>query len=313
MDRIDLFRTFVRVVECGSFTRAADTLRLPRSSVSAAIQALEVRLGARLLRRTTRHVSPTDEGHAFYARCTRLLADVEEAEGLFRQGGAPLTGRLRVDVPARLGRLILAPALPGFFARHPGIELEMGVTDRPVDLLQEGVDCAVRVGPLGDSSLVARRIGVLPLINVASPAYLDRYGTPRDPSALPAHRAVGYASPATGRAEPWEYESGGVLRSLALPRQVTVNNAESYIACCLAGLGLIQIPAYDVQAHLAAGELVEVLPEHRAPPLPIAFVMPHRPHRSRRLLAFLDWVEEVLAARVLSPAPAEVSRPARPG
>lgn len=173
------FRIFTRVVDAAGFTRAADTLGLPRSSVSAAVAELEGRVGARLLNRTTHKVAPTQDGAAFYERCLRVIADVEETEGLFRQTAQP-SGRLRVDVPGRIGRLILAPALPSFLEAYPEIDIELGVTDRAVDLVGEGVDCVLRVGPLGDSGLIARTIGTLPLINVASPDYLARHGSPEN-------------------------------------------------------------------------------------------------------------------------------------
>lgn len=303
MDRIDSLRVFARVAESSSFTKAADTLQMPRSSVSTAVQELEARVGARLLHRTTRRVSLTQDGTAFYERCVRLLSDYEEMETLFRQPASRLRGKLRVDVPGRLGRLVIAPALPDFFARFPEIELEMGVTDRPVDLVQEGVDCAVRVGPIGDSSLITRKIGDLSLLNCVSPVYLERYGVPTTIADLSRHFAVRYASPLSGRVEDWEYIEEGKARTLPMRSRITVNNAEAYIACCLAGLGLIQIPAYDVQAHLAAGELVEVMPDRRAAPLPIAIVYPHRLHLSRRLQAFIDWATALFHERLLA-APA---------
>ncbi|MBN9550629.1 MAG: LysR family transcriptional regulator [Alphaproteobacteria bacterium] len=294
MDRIDLFRIFTRVVECANFTRAADTLGVPRSSVSAAVQELEGRVGARLLHRTTRKVSPTRDGIAFYERCQRVIADVEETENLFRQTAAQPSGRLRIDVPGRIGRLIVAPALPDFLDRFPEIDIDLGVTDRAVDLVEDGVDCVLRVGPLSDSGLIARPIGKLPLINVASPAYLARHGTPRTPDDLGGHRAVNYASPSSGRIEDWEWVEDGVLRSVPVRGRVTVNSAEAYIACCLAGLGLIQIPAYDVKRHLEARELVEVMPNHRAEPMPMTLLYPHRRHLSRRLQVFAHWLEALL-------------------
>jgi len=294
LDRIDLFRIFTRVVEMSSFTRAADTLGLPRSSVSAAVIELENRVGARLLHRTTRQVSPTRDGAAFYERCLRLVADVEETEGLFRESAARPAGRLRIDVPGRIGRLILAPALPAFLEAYPNIDIHLGVTDRAVNLVEDGVDCVLRVGPLSDSGLIARPVGLLPLINVASPAYLARQGTPETPDDLSAHRAVNYASPSSGRVEAWEWLDGGALRTLPMQGRVTVNSAEAYIACCLAGLGLIQIPAYDVRHHLASGALVEVMPDYRAEPLPMTLLYPHRRHLSRRVQVFADWLEPVL-------------------
>ncbi|MGB3877240.1 MAG: LysR family transcriptional regulator [Shinella zoogloeoides] len=298
MDRIDLFRIFVRVVECSNFTRAADMLGMPRSSVSAAVQELEGRVGARLLHRTTRVVSPTQDGLAFYERCRRLIADVEEAENVFRQTAAP-SGRLRIDVPGRIGRLVIAPALPEFLDAYPEIDIDLGVTDRAVNLVEDSVDCVLRVGPLADSGLIARQIGDLPLINVASPAYLLRHGMPEAPEDLRDHLAINYASPSSGRIEAWEWVEDGVIKTRPMRSRVAVNSAEAYIACCVAGLGLIQIPAYDVRDHLSAGELVEVLPSYRAEPMPVTLLYPHRQHLSRRLQVFADWLEALLRQRLL--------------
>lgn len=298
MDRIDLYRIFTRVVDCASFTRAADTLGLPRSTVSAAVQELEARVGARLLHRTTRKVAPTLDGAAFYDRALRLVADAEEAEALFREDRLP-SGPLRIDVPSRIGRLNIAPALPEFLERHPGIDIVLGVTDRAVDLIEDRVDCVLRVGPLPSSGLIARSLGDLPLLNVASPSYLERHGTPRSPADLDGHLAVNYASPSTGRVEDWEWVEDGETKTRQIPGRVTVNNAEAYIACGLAGLGLIQIPAYDIRRHLRARELVEVMPAHRAAPMPMTLLYPHRQHLSRRLHVFADWVEALLKRDVL--------------
>lgn len=288
----------MRVVDSTSFTRAANTLDLPRSTVSSAIRQLEERLGARLIHRTTRQVSATHDGLAFYERCQRLLIDYEEAESLFRGAQTHLHGKLRIDVPGRIGRRIIAPALPDFFARHPDIEIELGVTDRAVDLIQEGIDCALRVGPLSDSTLIARKVADLALVNCASPAYLEANGTPRRIADLDRHFAVNYASPATGKIEEWEWLEKSELRTRPMKARVTVNNAEAYIACCLAGLGLIQVPAYDVADHLASGKLVEVLPRHRAAPMPMHIVYSHRQHLSRRLKAFVDWLTVLLGQRI---------------
>ena len=298
MDRIDELKIFIRLAESQSFTRTADLLHMPRSTVSMALQDLEQRVGARLLQRTTRQVSLTEDGSAFYERALRLLADYEETETLFRQSTAKPGGKLRINVPGRLGRLIIAPALPDFFAAFPDIEIDMGVTDRTVDLVQEGIDCVIRVGPLADSTLVSRRIGDLILLNCASPSYLERHGIPRVVTDLARHVAVNYASPASGRTEEWEYAEAGKVHLLKLRSRVTVNNAEAYIACCLAGLGLIQIPAYDVREHIEAGELVEVMSDRRAAPMPITLLYPHRQHASRRLQVFLDWVTALLMNRL---------------
>ncbi len=274
-------------------------LELPRSSVSAAIQELEGRIGVRLLHRTTRSVSTTLDGAAFYERCLRVVADVEETEALFRQTTVGPTGRIRVDVPGRIGRLIIAPALPDFLALHPGIDIDLGVTDRAINLVEDSTDCVLRVGSLTDSGLIGRPIGDLPLINVASPAYLERFGVPLTPDDLPAHLAVNYASPSNGRVEPWDWIAGGETHILSMRSRVTVNSAEAYIACCLAGLGLIQIPAYDIRSHIADGELVEVLPLHRSAPMPMTLLYPHRQHLSRRFHVFAEWLEGVLKRDIL--------------
>ncbi len=294
MDRIELYRVFTRVIETRSFTRAADTLQMPRSSVSTAIAELEARLGARLLNRTTRVVAPTDEGEEFYERCLGFLAEGEEMEAMFRSAARRIEGRIRVDVPGRMGRLVLAPALPEFLSLWPGIRVELGTTDRAVDLVGERVDIALRVGPLPDSGLRARRVGEIAQINVASPAYLTQYGTPLSPADLDRHWQVAFASPSTGRLVDWEWLEGGRVLTRPVPWRVSANSAEGYIACALAGMGLIQIPAYDVARHLDVGELVEVMSGHRAEPMPMHLLFPGSTRALRRLTAFADWMEEVL-------------------
>lgn len=294
MDRIELYRIFTRVIEARSFTRAADTLQMPRSSVSTAIAELEARLGVRLLHRTTRMVAATDEGEEFYDRCLGFLAESEEIETMFRVASRRIEGRIRVDVPGRIGRLILVPALPEFLALWPGIRVELGMTDRAVDLVGERVDIALRVGPLPDSGLRARRLGEIAQINVASPAYLAQHGTPLAPADLDRHWQVAYASPSTGRVADWEWLEGGRVQTRPVPWRISANSAEGYIASALAGMGLIQIPAYDVAHHIAAGELVEVMPAHRAEPLPMHLLFPGSPRGLRRLIACADWMEQVL-------------------
>ena len=273
MDRFNQYRVFVQVAEMGSFIRAAHALEVPRASVSAAVQQLETQLGVRL-----------------------LLAEVEDIDQSFQASQRQASGRLSVDVPSRIARRLIAPALPSLLRRHPHLQLVLGSADRAIDLVQEGVDCAVRVGDLHDSSLVMRPLGHIALINCASPAYLSEFGHPRQPADLAeGHWSIGYASPKTGRESPWEYlTDDGHTQRLELPSRVVVNNAESYIACCRAGLGLMQIPRYDVQHLLDAGELVEVLPGYRAASMPIALIYPHRRQRSRRLAVFHEWFESLL-------------------
>lgn len=296
MDRFDQYRVFAHVADMGSFIKAANALDAPRASVSAAIQQLETQLGVRLLHRTTRRVRLTADGEQLLARVRPLLAEVEDIDQLFRASQRQVSGRLSIDVPSRIARRLIAPALPGLLRRHPRLELALTSTDRAIDLVQEGVDCAVRIGALADSSLVVRPLGRIALINCASPGYVREHGEPRLPADLSSgHWAVGYASPKTGRELQWELPPGDDTALPApLPSRVTVDNAENYIACCLAGLGLIQIPRFDVQHLLDSGELVEVMPAYRAAPMPVSLIYPHRRQRTRRLTVFQEWFDALM-------------------
>ncbi|OHX10419.1 LysR family transcriptional regulator [Chromobacterium sphagni] len=298
MDRIQAMRVFASVVDAGGFTRAAQQLQLPRATVSSAVQQLEAQLGVRLLHRTTRRVQLTLDGSGFYERCQQLLADFDEIEALFSQQGASPRGRLRIDVPGPIGRQVLAPALPDFFRQYPDIELELGVTDRPVDLIQEGVDCVIRVGQLSESRLVARRIGMMRQGNYASPDYLARQGVPATPQDLAGHQVVNYASPASGKVFGWEYQLDGERRELALQGRISINQVETYLACALAGLGLIQLPRYDAEPHVAAGRLAEVLADWPPPAMPVSVLYPHRRHLSRRVQVFVEWASALLRERL---------------
>lgn len=300
MDRFDQYRVFAQVAEMGSFIKAAHALDAPRASVSAAIQQLETQLGVRLLHRTTRQVRLTADGEQLLERVLPLLAEVEDIDQLFQASERQVSGRLSIDVPSRVARRLIAPQLPGLLRRHPRLQVVLSSTDRAIDLVQEGVDCAVRIGALHDSSLVVRPLGSIALINCASPAYLREHGEPMQPEDLASgHWAVGYASPKTGRELPWETVlPDGDVRQDPVRSRVVVNNAESYIACCLAGLGLIQIPRFDVQHLLTAGELVEVMPAARAASMPVSLLYPHRRQRSRRLAVFHEWFEGLMAGYV---------------
>lgn len=295
MDKLDQYRVFLQVAEMGSFINAANALKLPRASVSAAVQQLESSVGTRLLHRTTRSVHLTADGAQLLERARMLLAEAEEIDQLFQTQQRQVSGRLHVDLPSRIARRLMAPALPGLLKRHPRLLITLGSTDRSTDLVREGVDCAVRVGTLHNSSLAVRPIGRIALINCASPAYLRDHGVPRDVADLTqAHQCVGYASPTTGRELPWEVVTKEHVHTVAVPSRVVVDNAESYIACCLAGLGLIQIPRFDVQGLLRSGALMEVMPAHRAASMDVSFLYPHRGQRSRRLMAFIEWFEELI-------------------
>jgi LysR family transcriptional regulator for bpeEF and oprC len=297
VDRFDSFRIFVRVAEAASFTKAAMQLALPRSTVSTAVLELESRVGMRLLNRTTRSVSLTVDGEAFLQRCVELLDDLEDTENLFRKGG-PTAGRLRITTPTRIAHLLVAPALPRFFAAHPGITVDLTSTDSVRDLIEDDIDCAIRVGATDDDRLAVRSLGALPIINCASPAYLQKYGIPRRPADLARHLAINYIRSSTGRPELWTFLHKGELESMSMAAQVSTDDAETYIAAALAGLGLIQVPAYDVRALLTTKRLVEVLPHHRAPSMPISIAYPKRRHLSQRLRVFVDWVTDLLKKEI---------------
>jgi len=294
MNFLESMQTFRRVAELASFTQAAEHLGLPKASVSMAVQQLEARVGVRLLHRTTRRVQLTQDGLLFYERCEDLLSDMDELTGMFKQSPAQLSGRLRVDMPVGVARHLVLPALPRFLQTHPGLFIELGSTDRRVDLVREGFDCVLRVGVLDDSGLIARPLGQLTQINCASPAYLKTFGMPFTLDELKWHRLVHYQPNLGGRPTGWEWVDGGQTRTIAMPGVVTVNSTEAYQAACLAGLGLIQAPAAGLLPLVAQGLLVEVLPQHRAPSLPVSIVYPHRRQLPRRVQVFMDWLSELL-------------------
>jgi len=290
MDKIEQYRVFVQVAERESFIKAARALKLPRASVSAAIQQLEATLGTRLLHRTTRNVCLTADGAQLLERARQVLIDIEALDQLFQPIENQVTGRLNVDVPSRIARRLVAPALPDFLASHPGLQLALGSTDRAIDLIHEGVDCVIRFGTPHNSSLVVKPLGRAVLISCASPGYLAKYGTPKHPDDLvKGHMSVGYASGVSGHESAWEYLLDGIEHTRQLSSNIVVNNVENYIACCRAGLGLIQVPLFDVQHLIDSGELVEVMPRHRPTPMEVSVLYPDRRQRSLRLSVFIEW------------------------
>lgn len=294
MDKIGRLRVFIQVAEVGSFIRASQILLMPKTTVSAAIQQLEHEMGTRLFHRTTRRVQLTSDGELLLEKARSLLFDVQALESLFHRQNGPIGGRLTVDVPSRIARRMIVPALPDFFLQYPEIQLFLSASDRSVDLIQEGIDCVVRVGNLSDSSLVSQPLGRLSMINCASPDYLQRYGTPEHPAQLEDHWVVGYAQPTLAGADSWQWQQDGQHFEKTLPSRVTVNNVENYIGCCLVGLGMMQIPRFDVQHYLDNGSLCEILPQARPPAMSMALLYPHRRQRSARLTAFAEWFSQLI-------------------
>jgi LysR family transcriptional regulator, regulator for bpeEF and oprC len=297
MDQILSMRVFTRVVEAGTFTKAAESLSLPKGTVTKQIQHLEGRLRVKLLNRTTRRVTVTPDGAAYYERTIRLLNDLDDIEASMTNAQANPSGRLRVDVGSSVASLVIIPALPTFYQRFPDIQLDLGVSDRPVDLISENVDCVIRGGELLEQSLVARRIGNLQFITVASPEYLKRHGTPAHPNELDSgkHTTINYFSARTGRHFPHEFVKGNETIELPGRYQVSVNESNAHMAAVLAGLGISQSTVFVAAPHLASGALVQVLPDWTRPALPIHVVYPPNRHLSAKVRAFVDWAAELFA------------------
>lgn len=297
MDRFVAMQAFARVVETGSFTKAAETLNLSKTSVTQLVQQLEARLRVRLLNRTTRKVNVTADGAAYYERVVRLLADLDDAETSLSGASAAPRGRLRVDVPSPFARTILIPALPGFHALYPDIQLDLGVSDRMVDLVDESVDCVVRGGELADQSLIARHIGDLQLGTYAAPSYLERAGTPLHPRELEDthHRIIGFLWARSGKAVPYAMHCDGERVHLLGRYWVSVDDGNAYLGAGVAGLGVLWLPDYMAKEHLARGELVPLFQDWQFDPMPLYIAFPPNRHVSAKLRVFIDWVAELVA------------------
>ena len=297
MDRFDALQAFARVVESGSFTKAALTLHLSRTTVTQLVQQLEARLRVKLLHRTTRRVQVTPDGAAYYERVVRLLADLDDADTSVSTAAAAPRGRLRVDVPSPLARLVLIPALPAFHAQYPDILLQMGVSDRPVDMVGDNVDCVVRGGPLTNPALVARHVGDLQLRVYAAPSYLQRAGTPEHPQALegPHHRTVGFLWARTGQPLPFEMRRGTEHVRAQGHDSCAVDDGNAYLAAGLAGLGVLWLPDYMARPHVATGELVPLLQDWTLAPMPLYVAYPPQRHVSVKVRVFIDWVAGLMA------------------
>lgn len=293
MDRLQAMLVFTRVVDSGSFSRAADTLDLARASVTVIVQNLETYLKVRLLQRSTRQLSLTPEGAQFYERCVRILADIDEMEGSLSILGKMPQGKLRIDTPGSIGKTLLIPALDDFRARYPDIELTIGFGDKPVDLIQEAVDCAIKLGSLIDSSLVARRIGTLQRVTAAAPTYLEYHGAPHSIDDLCAHIGVRYLCPGATRTSDLQFQLNERMIELNLRGSVAVNDIEAYLACGLKGLGIVQVPRFMAIPYLRSGELVEILPGCEPKAIPVSAVYPQNRHLSGSVRAFVDWISEL--------------------
>lgn len=295
-DQLGAMRAFARVVEAGTFTRASDSLDMPKATLTKLIQTLESHLRTRLLNRTTRRVTVTPDGAAYYERVVQLLSDLDELDGSMALSQASPKGRLRIDISGSLALLVIIPALPDFHARYPDIQIDIGVSDRPVNLIAENVDCVVRGGEIMDQTLIARRIAELGFTTCAAPSYLARYGEPAHPSDLnKTHHVVGYFSAETGRHWPFTFNLDGEAIEIHGRYIAAFNEGSAYVAAAVVGLGVIQAPTFMIQRHLDDGTLQPILTQWRNEVMPLHIVYPPNRHLSTKLRIFVDWAAEIFA------------------
>ncbi|AEF44491.1 transcriptional regulator, LysR family [Serratia sp. AS12] len=289
-------RVFNRVVETGGFTRAADSLRMPKATVTKLIQNLEDHLQTKLFQRTTRSVSVTPEGECYYQRTVKWLAELEQMEGCMTESQSAPQGVLRVDAGGSTARQLLVPVLPDFIARYPQIQIDLGVGDRLIDLINDSADCVIRSGPLADSSLIARRLFELEWVTCATPAYLARYGTPKHPCDLElGYPLAHYRHALNDRIQPLHFVDQGKEIDIQHRYHVSVNESNALLAAALAGLGIIQTFRFMAQPHLDNGELVSLLHDWQPPSEQMYVVYPSNRHLSAKLRVFIDWAVEVFA------------------
>jgi LysR family transcriptional regulator for bpeEF and oprC len=288
-------QVFVRVVETGTMTRAADSLQMPKATATTLIQQLEASLGVKLLNRTTRSVSVTTDGAAYYPRCVAILAQIRETEESLAHHHSAPGGRLRIDAPTLIARLVIVPALPAFFERYPDIDLQLGSSERRADLIEEGIDCAVWSGELEDSTLIARRVGQLYFGTCSSPGYLGVHGHPHHPDDLGKHHCINHFSPRTGKMFDWVFAKNHERIQVALRGQIALDDENSYLAAAEAGLGIAQIPAFVLKEALERGSLELVLGDWFAEPAPLNVVYPQNRHLSSKIRVFVDWIAELFA------------------
>jgi LysR family transcriptional regulator, regulator for bpeEF and oprC len=294
MDKLQAMEVFVRVVETGGITRAADSLHMPKATAATLVQKLEAALGVKLLNRTTRRVSVTPDGAAYYERCVSILAEVRETEELLGQQQSTPRGRVRVDVPTLMARSVFVPALPKFFERYPEIELALASNERRADLVEEGIDCAVWSGEIEESALVARRVGFLYFATCAAPSYLAAHGQPRHPDELAGHRCINHFSQRSGKTVDWVFSKDGTRVQTSLRGNIALEDENSYVAAAEAGLGIAQIPAFVLKEAMERGTLELVLGDWFPDPSPLYVVYPQNRHLSNKVRVFVEWVAELL-------------------
>lgn len=295
MDKLQAMSLFVRVVETGGITRAAESLRIPKATATTLIQRLEASLGVKLLNRTTRRVSVTPDGAAYYSRAAAILAEVRETEEALLHRAAAPHGRVRVDAPTLIARSVIVPALPRFFAEYPGMELALACNERHFDLVAEGIDCALWIGEVTDPGLVARRVGFVYLATCAAPAYIAAHGLPSHPRELARHRCINHFAPTTGETVEWVFSKDGERVQAVFPGNLALEDENSYVSAAVAGLGIAQMPAFVLKEAMEGGTLDLVLADWLPEPSPLHVVYPQSRHLSRRVRVFVDWLAALIS------------------
>jgi LysR family transcriptional regulator, regulator for bpeEF and oprC len=295
MDKLQAMALFVRVVDTGAIARAAESLGIPSATATTLIQKLEASLGVKLLNRTTRRVSVTPDGAAYYARVRGILEEVQDAEEALAQRSTAPRGRVRVDAPTLIARSVIVPALPRFFTQYPDIELALACNERHFDLVAEGIDCALWIGEIDDTSLVARRVGFLYFVTCAAPGYIATHGQPAHPRDLEQHRCINHFSPRTGETVEWVFSKDGERVRAVFPGNLALEDENSYVTAAEAGLGIAQLPAFAVKEAMERGGLDLVLGEWFPEPAPLHVVYPQSRHLSRRVRVFVDWLAALIS------------------
>lgn len=302
MNQLLAMRIFIRITDARSFAKAADSLNIPRSSVSKLLQDLEQHLGVKLVERSTRSFTITAAGEAYREQTLALLAQLDEMDTTAGEARVSPHGRLRVDVGSSLANLVIIPALPEFQARYPALELLLGVSDRPADLIGEGVDCVIRGGALPDSSLIARHLCSIDYVTCATPAYFSKYGIPRHPQELEEHhQTIRYFFPHTGKSLPLHFSQGAQKYEINGRSVMNVSESTALTEAVLTGLGIGQIFRFSARAHLGTGQLVPILEDWTQPSHPIQLVYPATRHPSAKLRAFADWAVELFSREDCKP------------
>lgn len=309
MDQLSAMRAFVRVVEMGNFTRAAEALSLPKATVTNLIQGLEAHLHTKLLNRTTRRVMVTTDGALYYERATQIISQIQELDTSLSNSHLSPSGRLRVEMAGAFADWIVIPALHDFHARFPEIRVDLGVGDRPVDYLAENVDCALRGGVPADQSLIARRVSEVSMITCATPGYLEKHGTPEHPSELEdRHHCVSYFMAQNNKTMTFDFERQDEKIEINARYVIAVNDARSYLTAALNGLGISFLPLFMAADALDKGDLVRVLPEWRTEPIGLYVVYPPNRHLSNKVRVFVDWLVRLVTNQQLDRPAGDDSR-----